>query len=551
MSSLLVTVPTTAQPGSSSTAVDVGALLHGRYRLTGKLGSGGMADVFLADDERLGRQVAVKVLRRRFDGEDKQLVRRFQVEAKAAAMLSHPAVVAVFDQGREGDHWYLVMEYVRGETLKQPIRREGPLPVGQAAAIVRQVLGALAAAHARRVVHRDVTSQNVLLAAGGGAKVADFGIARIGAPDLTRTGTMLGTCHYLSPEQAQGRAADARSDLYSAGVVLFEALTGSLPFEGDSEVAVALKQVREPAPAPSSLAAGVPVVLDQAVLTALAKDPAQRFQTAEAFAAALAQVGSSAGPPVPTAGAPGTQGRAAPPPQPTRFARRRSRRRLVLVVVLTLVAALAVAAAVLFTYLSSGVAVPRVVGLSEAKAKARVRASGLRAVTHRAYIDGVDADVVARQRPAKGELDKEATADLWVSRGPLHVAAPALRGLTSAQARRSLADAGLPGDARKTRSATVAAGHVAHQEPKAGGTLTRGQTVKYWVSAGLPLVEVLDVVGLSSGDAGAALEDAGFTVNVDLVAGLGSVPGDVVEQDPAAGTKLGHGAEVTIKVAIF
>lgn len=497
----------------------------------------------------------MKVLRRRFDGEDEQLVRRYQVEAKAAAMLSHPAIVAVFDQGREGDHWYLVIEYVRGETLKQRIRREGPVPVGEAAAIVRQVLGALAAAHARRVVHRDVTSENILLAADGGVKVADFGIARIGAPDLTRTGTMLGTCDYLSPEQAQGRAADARSDLYSAGVVLFEALTGSLPFERDSEVAVALKQVREPAPAPSSLAAGVPVVLDQAVLTALAKDPAQRFQTAEAFAAALAQAGSSAGPPVPTAGAPGTQGRVAPPPQvsrapqlppgvsspaapssttgatreappaetvavppeqPTRFARRRSRRRLVLVVVLTLVAALAVAAAVLFTYLSSGVAVPRVVGLSEAKAKAAVRASGLRASTHRAYIDGADADVAPRQRPAKGELDKEATIDLWVSRGPLHVAVPALRGLTSAQARRLLADAGLLGDARKTRSATVAAGHVAHQEPKAGGTLVRGQTVKYWVSAG-----------------------------------LGSVPGDVVEQDPAAGTKLGHGAEVTIKVAIF
>jgi len=316
VSSLLVNVPTTAEPGSSSTAVDVGALLHGRYRLTGKLGSGGMADVSLADDERLGRQVAVKVLRRRFDGEDEQLVRRFQVEAKAAAMLSHPAIVAVFDQGREGDHWYLVMEYVRGETLTKRIRREGPLPVGGAAAIVRQVLGALAAAHARRIVHRDVTSQNILLAADGGVKVADFGIARIGAPDLTRTGTMLGTGHYLSPAQVQGRAADARSDLYSAGVVLFEALTGSLPLEGDSEVAVALKQVREPAP--SSLAAGVPVVLDQAVLTALAKDPAQRFQTAEAFAAALAQAGSFAGPPVPTAGAPGTQGRAAPPPQVSR-----------------------------------------------------------------------------------------------------------------------------------------------------------------------------------------------------------------------------------------
>ena len=250
-----------------------------------------MADVFLADDERLGRQVAVKVLRRSFDDADEHLVQRFQVEARAAAMLAHPAIVAVFDQGQTGDHWYLVMEYVRGETLKQRLRREGALPVSTAVALLRPVLSALGAAHARDVIHRDVTSQNILLDERGGVKVADFGIARIGAPNLTRTGTMIGTCHYLSPEQAQGRAADARSDLYSAGVVLFETLTGRLPFEGDSEVAVALKHVQEPPPAPSSLVPGISPALDAVVLRALAKDPAGRFQTAAAFEQALATAG--------------------------------------------------------------------------------------------------------------------------------------------------------------------------------------------------------------------------------------------------------------------
>ncbi len=203
------------------------------------------------------------------------------------AMLNHPNVVALHDRGHVDGRWYLVMEYVRGETLKQRLRREGALKPQGAAAIARALLTALQAAHERHIVHRDVTVQNVLLAVDGRVKVADFGVARIGASALTRTGTMIGTCHYLSPEQARGLHADERSDLYGAGVVLFEMLTGRLPFEGDSDVAVALQHVNDAPPRPRDLAPAVPEALERVALRALDKDPDRRFQTAAEFALAL------------------------------------------------------------------------------------------------------------------------------------------------------------------------------------------------------------------------------------------------------------------------
>jgi eukaryotic-like serine/threonine-protein kinase len=230
--------------------------------------------------------------------------------------------------------------------------------------------------------------------------------------------------------------------------------------------------------------------------------------------------------------------------------KRRSRRRLAVAVAIVLVAA-AVAGVALYAFASRGVPVPQVVGKSEAQARAAVRDAGLDPVTHRAYYDGVSGGVVARQRPGRGELDKGEKVDIWVSRGPLHIPAPDVKGLTPGEAREALADADLAGAQRKARSTTVAEGLVARQQPKAGTTVARGDTVIYWVSIGPPLVEVPDVVGLSSSDAAGVLEDAGFTVNVDLVAGLGEYPGDVVDQDPAAGHKLESSSEVTIKVAIF
>jgi eukaryotic-like serine/threonine-protein kinase len=267
-----------------------GRVLAGRYALGAMLGAGGMAQVYRARDRVLQRTVAVKVLSPPYD-QDPDLVARFGREARAAAALSHPNIVAIFDSGSDGQLHYLVMEYVEGETLAQVLRREGTLAPGRAIEIARDVCQALAAAHALWLVHRDITPGNVLVSSSGLVKVADFGIAKLAATKtLTGDGTLLGTAAYLSPEQAQGRPVDERSDLYGLGCVLYELLTGAPPFAGDSPVAVAARQVTEQPEPPSRRNPQVSAALEAVVLTALAKQPADRYQTATAMALDLARV---------------------------------------------------------------------------------------------------------------------------------------------------------------------------------------------------------------------------------------------------------------------
>ena len=280
-----------ASPGAAASAaaaspVAEGRLIAGRYQVERRLGGGGMAEVFLARDTTLGRLVAVKVLRERF-ADDEEFVARFHREARAAAALNHPNVVAIHDRGGSAGSSYIVMEYVPGETLKDRVQRSGRLTPAAARDIELGLLAALRAAHDGGVIHRDVTAQNVLLAQDGRVKVADFGIAHFGSSELTSTGIVMGTSRYLSPEQARGEPTDERSDLYSAGVVLFEMLTGRLPFEGDNDLAIALQHANDPAPSPATFVPDLPPALVAIVGKALRKDPAERFQTAAEFFAAL------------------------------------------------------------------------------------------------------------------------------------------------------------------------------------------------------------------------------------------------------------------------
>ena len=259
-------------------------LVAGRYKLLGRLGSGGMADVWCAEDTMLDRRVALKFLHERF-AQDEQFVERFRREASAAAGLQHPNVVGVFDRGTYDGSHYIAMEYVEGASLNDLIERG--LSVPEAVELVRQVLAGARYAHAHGIVHRDLKPQNVLVDAEGRARVTDFGIARAGVSEITQTGSVLGTAQYLSPEQAQGLPVTAASDIYSIGVLLYEALTGRVPFEAESPVTVALKQVSERPRPPSELNPAVSRALDAVVLKALAKDPANRFASAEEFLAAL------------------------------------------------------------------------------------------------------------------------------------------------------------------------------------------------------------------------------------------------------------------------
>lgn len=261
-------------------------LLNGRYRLIRPLGAGGMASVCLAEDPRLGRQVAVKILHPQF-ASDPTFVARFEGEARMAAGLAHPNIVGVYDVGHDGDRYYIVMEYVEGETLKELIERQGALPAPRALALIGGVLSALTFAHNHNLVHRDIKAQNILLTPSGDVKVTDFGIARelagTMAATLTATGMVIGTVQYFSPEQAQGRPATTQSDVYSAGIVLYETLTGKLPFEADNPLAVAMQQINQPPPLPSRLNPAIPASVEAIVLRALAKNPAQRYAGAEAM----------------------------------------------------------------------------------------------------------------------------------------------------------------------------------------------------------------------------------------------------------------------------
>jgi eukaryotic-like serine/threonine-protein kinase len=258
---------------TSDTLID--RMFDGRYRITRKLGAGGMANVYLAEDQELGRRVAIKILNERHANDD-QFVERFRREAKNAAGLSHPNVVSIYDRGEAEGTYYIAMEYVEGRTLKDLIVTRGPSPIGIAIDYTRQVLQALRFAHRAGIVHRDIKPHNVIVDGDGRVKVADFGIARAGASQMTEAGSIIGTAQYLSPEQARGAPVDQTSDLYSVGIVLYELLTGTVPFNGDTPVEIAMKHLSQTPQPPSAKRHDVPPDLDKVVLRALAKDPADR-----------------------------------------------------------------------------------------------------------------------------------------------------------------------------------------------------------------------------------------------------------------------------------
>src|SRR3954466_14906842 len=266
-----------------------GTLVDGRYRIERRLGSGGMADVYCAYDHQLGRQIALKVLHRRL-ARDREFVERFRREASAAAGLLHPNVVGVYDRGEYDGTYYIAMEFLRGRTLKELIAQEAPLDQVRALDITVQILRAAGFGHRRGVIHRDFKPQNVIVDDEDRVKVTDCGIARAGASEITETGSIMGTAQYLSPEQAQGTSAEETSDLYSIGVMLYEMITGHLPFDGESAVAVALRHLTEPPPPVHLSRPDVHPALEAVINQALAKDPQQRFQDAESFIAALEHV---------------------------------------------------------------------------------------------------------------------------------------------------------------------------------------------------------------------------------------------------------------------
>src|SRR6266545_1860041 len=276
----------------SDTMID--QVFDGRYRVVRKLGTGGMANVYLAEDQELGRRVAIKILDERH-AQDEQFVERFRREAKNAAGLSHPNIVSIYDRGESEGAYYIAMEYLEGKTLKELLVARGPTPIRVAVDYTRQILAALAFAHRNSLVHRDIKPHNVIVAPDGRLKVTDFGIARSGSSQMTEAGSIIGTAQYLSPEQARGAPVSPSSDLYSVGIVLYETLTGTVPFTGDTPLEIAMKHLSTVPEPPSRIRPEVPHDLDSIVLRALAKRPEERYTRAEEMDADLARVARGLG----------------------------------------------------------------------------------------------------------------------------------------------------------------------------------------------------------------------------------------------------------------
>jgi len=523
-------------------------VVAGRYRLLGRLGSGGMADVWCAEDTMLDRRVALKFLHERF-AQDEQFVERFRREASAAAGLQHPNVVGVFDRGTYDGSHYIAMEYVEGASLNDLIERG--LSVGEAVEIVRQVLAGARYAHANGIVHRDLKPQNVLVDAEGRARVTDFGIARAGVSEITQTGSVLGTAQYLSPEQAQGLPVTAASDIYSIGVLLYEALTGRVPFEAESPVTVALKQVSERPRPPSELNPAVSRALDSVVLKALAKDPANRFASADEFLAALdaAEADPSGAALGDTAAYAAVEAAAGTPPAPPpeRPPERRgffTPARLIAMALLLLLLGGVIAYALTR---ADKVFVPTVLGQDQASAQAILEDAGFEVAIKSAPRDAPAGTVFEQDPPAGSEADEGSTVTISVSAGLGTVVVTDVSGQPAKQARKTLEeDFRVKEDQRPSR--TVKAGRAIETEPPAGTELERGRTVTLVISSGAKQVEVPSVVGLQQDLAESALRNAGLIPNIEQ-RDSDEPEGQVIAQDPAAGSTVKKQTTVTVVVS--
>ncbi len=538
--------------------VTQGSTVDGRYRVLERIGAGGMADVWLAEDTHLQRQVALKILHERF-AQDREFVERFRREAEAAAGLQHPNIVAVYDRGEVGGTYYIAMQYLEGRTLKQLI--DAGLAPEQAAGLIRQVLEGARFAHRHGVVHRDLKPQNVIVDAEGKATVTDFGIARAGVSEITQTGSVMGTPHYLSPEQAQGFEVTAVSDLYSIGVMLYEALTRRVPFEADTAVAVAMKQVSQPPQRPSSINPQVSPALDAVVMRALEKEPGQRFQSADAFIAALdAALKEPGGPPGATAAFAPLPPIVAVPEEPVAEGttaeeeERRRRRRIWIAIIAAILIGLLIG---FILTRDNKTEVPNVTGNELNVAISLLQQNG--------FSVG-EVQRVQRQAPPGEVLEQDPSGDasldcafltlfcskpkvmLTVSSGPGSGKVPGTAGLTAAEAEKALEDAGFKPRVERTVSEKVEEGLVVNSLPSGGSTAVRGSEVIIRVSTGPKLAKVPVLVGSQRSLAVQQIRGRDFVPSVEEV--TDSAPqGQVIKQSPSAGSQLPSGSTVSIVVS--
>lgn len=555
----------------------IGRTFNNRYKLTERVGLGGMAEVYRAEDNVLGRTVAVKVMLPQYAA-DPTFTKRFRQEAASAANLQSPYIVSIYDWGLDGETYYIVMEFLRGTDLKTAIKERGAINQRKAAEIGSQVAQALSVAHAGGIIHRDIKPQNIMIQPDGNIKVMDFGIARAGDAGLSQTATVLGTAHYVSPEQAQGKELTGASDIYSLGVVLYEATTGKLPFDGQDAVSVAVKQVNElPAP-PSTINPNIDPALEAIIMKAMEKDPERRFKDASEMRHILNDY--LAGRPInlgddisglktqvmggvapvngtavmnPVGGANGDAGRTtvnkAYAADANDEGKKKSKRNVVIGVVVALLAVIGiVAAAMALGGNQEMVNVPDVSNKPIAEARSELQAAGFTIGTEtEVYNPDVEAGNVVSTDPAAGvQAAKGSSVNITISKGTEQVTVPDLRGRSADEAQRVLASYGLNGQQGDTVfSDDVEENRVAQQDIAAGTTAYKGDTITFHLSKGPETASVPNVQGLDFETARDRLEAAGFTVSLQWRDDSAAV-NTVIRQSVTGTAKLGTTITLTI-----
>ena len=564
-------------------------VLGGRYLLKDKVGSGGMATVYRAQDQVLDRTVAVKIMLPQYAA-DATFAARFKQEAQAAAGLSSPYIVGVYDWGKDGDTYYIVMEYLRGTDLKSGVRSHGALDPKKVAQIGSQICGALSVAHKHEIIHRDIKPQNIMVLPDGNIKVMDFGIARAKNSHLTQDNNVLGTAHYVSPEQTRGQELGPTSDIYSLGVVMYECATGQVPFDGDDAISVALKQVNELPVPPSQINPNLDADLELIILKCMEKDPANRFQTADELRQVLNSylAGRQVDVPEPTRvlGAVPVSGMGA---TETRVMSDQTQAMVRPVgsgntavrpssisgrsnassyedeepkggkgkIIAGIIAAIAVIGIIAFIAMSTlggaaSVTVPNVLGSTEEEAREAIESAGLEVghVDH-GYSDEFAEGEVMGQTPSGGQGAREGDeVDITISRGPEPVETvpvPNLMGMTQEEAEQALEEVGLTPSA-STEANDAEEGTVFEQSPVADEEVEKGTVVTFKVSSGPDTTAVPNVTGDSRSAATSALSNAGFGVDYEERYSSSVAAGYVISYSP--GGQQAPGTTITLVISL-